>query len=206
MQSFFTTKNTILVILGAIAVVAITMYIRQGHTVNPTATTKSNDMLITESISPSSSATIPCKQRAYTAAEIETGLKKLSSEAYKVVAEEGTEPPFRNAYFDNKEAGIYVDVVTGRPLFSSTAKYDSGTGWPSFYEPLPEANLTLKTDSLLGFERTEVRSEAGHLGHVFNDGPSEYGGKRYCMNSLALRFVPKAEMEAQGYAAYLDLF
>ena len=144
--------------------------------------------------------------RTYTDAEIETGLKKLSPEAYKVVAEEGTEPPFKNAYFDNKEAGIYVDVVTGRPLFSSAQKYDSGTGWPSFYEPLPEANLTLKTDSLLGFERTEVRSEAGHLGHVFNDGPTEHGGKRYCMNSLALRFIPKEEMAAAGYAAYLNLF
>ena len=146
------------------------------------------------------------KARTYSAAEIETGLKKLSAEAYRVVAEEGTEPPFRNAYWDNHEEGIYVDVVTGRPLFSSVQKYDSGTGWPSFYEPLPEASLTLKTDTFLGFERTEVRSEAGHLGHVFNDGPKEHGGQRYCMNSLALRFVPKTEMAAQGYAVYLDLF
>lgn len=158
-----------------------------------------------ETIAPAA-ATSPYIPRVFTAAELEAGLKDLSPDAYKVVAEEGTEPPFKNAYFDNKAAGIYVDVVTGRPLFSSTHKYDSGTGWPSFYQPLPEANLTLKTDTFLGFERTEVRSEAGHLGHVFNDGPTEHGGKRYCMNSLALRFIPKEEMAAAGYSAYLNLF
>ena len=144
--------------------------------------------------------------RTFSAAEIEAGLKKLSPEAYKVVAEEDTELPFKNAYFNNEAPGIYVDVVTGRPLFSSTNKYDSGTGWPSFYQALDGANLTLKTDTFLGFERTEVRSEAGHLGHVFDDGPVEHGGKRYCMNSLALRFIPKAEMEKQGYGTYLNLF
>lgn len=160
----------------------------------------------TVSVEAEPTSTASYTPRTFTTAEIEAGLKKLSPEAYRVVAEEGTEPPFKNAYFDNKEAGIYVDVVTGRPLFSSAQKYDSGTGWPSFYEPLPEANLTLKTDSLLGFERTEVRSEAGHLGHVFNDGPTEHGGKRYCMNSLALRFIPKEEMAAAGYATYLNLF
>lgn len=146
------------------------------------------------------------QQRLFTAVEIEAGLKKLSSEAYVVLAQEGTEPPFHNEYWNNEESGIYVDVVTGRPLFSSLQKYDSGTGWPSFYAPLKEANLTLKTDSFLGYERTEVRSEAGHLGHVFDDGPPEHGGKRYCMNSLALRFIPKDQMAGEGYAAYLDLF
>jgi peptide methionine sulfoxide reductase msrA/msrB len=159
-----------------------------------------------ESVPAPASPSVMYAPRDYTSAEIESGLKKLSSEAYKVVAEEGTEPAYRNAYWDNKAAGIYVDVVTGRPLFSSEHKYDSKTGWPSFYEPLSEANLTLKTDNILGFERTEVRSEAGHLGHVFDDGPAEYGGKRYCMNSLALRFIPKEEMAAQGYGAYLALF
>lgn len=147
----------------------------------------------------------PYSPRAFSAAEIEAGRQKLSAEAYAVVANEDTESPYKNAYYDNKKAGIYVDVVTGRPLFSTKQKYDSGTGWPSFWAPLEGANLTLKTDSLLGLERTEVRSEAGHLGHVFNDGPVEYGGKRYCMNSLALRFIPKENMTAEGYAAYVKL-
>ncbi len=144
--------------------------------------------------------------RVFTAAEIESGLKLLSSEAYKVVAEEVTEPAYKNAYFDNKAEGIYVDVVTGRPLFSSTHKYDSGTGWPSFYQPLEGADLELKSDTILIYERVEVRSESGHLGHVFNDGPSEYGGKRYCMNSAALKFISKTDMEELGYGAYLYLF
>jgi peptide methionine sulfoxide reductase msrA/msrB len=142
--------------------------------------------------------------RTFTAAEIEAGLKTLSPEAYKVVAQEGTEPAYKNAYFDNKEAGIYVDVITGRPLFSSKHKYDSKTGWPSFYQPLPDANLELKSDTLLIYERVEVRSESGHLGHVFDDGPVEHGGKRYCINSLALRFIPLADMERLGYGKYID--
>jgi peptide methionine sulfoxide reductase msrA/msrB len=141
--------------------------------------------------------------RTFSTAEIEAGLKTLSPDAYKVVAQEGTEPPYKNAYWDNKEEGIYVDVVTGRPLFSSKHKYDSKTGWPSFYQALPDANLELKSDTLLIYERVEVRSESGHLGHVFDDGPQEHGGKRYCINSLALKFVPKADMERLGYGAYL---
>ena len=142
--------------------------------------------------------------RTFTAAEIEAGLKLLPPDAYKVVAQEGTEPAYKNAYWDNKEAGIYVDVVTSRPLFSSAHKYDSKTGWPSFYQALEGANLELKSDTILIYERVEVRSESGHLGHVFDDGPTEYGGKRYCINSLALRFIPKADMERLGYGAYLS--
>lgn len=142
--------------------------------------------------------------RQFTTVEIEAGLKKLSTEAYKVVVNGDTEPPYKNAYYDNHEEGIYVDVVTGRPLFSSAHKYDSGTGWPSFYQALDGSNLITKTDTFLGYSRVEVRSEAGHLGHVFDDGPVEHGGKRYCMNSLALRFVPKEAMSNEGYAAYLN--
>lgn len=146
------------------------------------------------------------QERMWSSEEIAAGLKKLSPEAYKVVAQEGTEAPYKNAYHDNKEAGIYVDVVTGRPLFSSTHKFDSGTGWPSFYQPINDTDIIYKTDTSLFGERTEVRSESGHLGHVFDDGPSEHGGKRYCMNSAALKFIPKIDMEKMGYTAWLDLF
>jgi len=144
--------------------------------------------------------------RQFSEAEIEASLKTLPSEVFKVVAKEGTEPPFENPYWDNKEEGIYVDVVTGRPLFSSVHKYDSGTGWPSFYQSLEDANLKLKEDKKLFSTRTEVRSESGHLGHVFDDGPIEHGGKRYCLNSLALKFIPKADMKRLGYGKYLGLF
>ena len=146
------------------------------------------------------------QERTWSSEEIAAGLKKLSPEAYKVVAQEGTEAPYQNAYWDNHEEGIYVDLVTGRPLFSSTHKFDSGTGWPSFYKPLDDANIIYKTDTSFFGERTEVRSESGHLGHVFDDGPEDKGGKRYCMNSAALRFISKTDMEKMGYEAYLYLF
>lgn len=150
-----------------------------------------------------SAQTLVYTGRTYTSAEIEAGLKLLPPDAYKVVAQEGTEPAYKNAYWNNKEEGIYVDVVTGRPLFSSKHKYDSNTGWPSFYQSLDGADLELKSDTLLIYERIEVRSESGHLGHVFDDGPKEHGGKRYCINSLALKFVPKADMEKLGYGSYM---
>jgi peptide methionine sulfoxide reductase msrA/msrB len=162
------------------------------------------DFLESEQAQAELPAAIVYVPRVFSQAEIEAGLKKISSEAYEVVVNEDTEAPFKNAYHDNKAQGIYVDVVTGRPLFSSAHKYDSGTGWPSFYQPLEGANLVTKTDTLLGHSRVEVRSEAGHLGHVFDDGPVEHGGKRYCINSLALRFIAKDSMEREGYTAYLD--
>ena len=133
--------------------------------------------------------------------------KKLTPEQYKVTQHEGTEPPFHNAYWDNHEPGIYVDVVSGEPLFSSLDKFDSGTGWPSFTRPLEPQNVTTKTDTRLFMRRTEVRSKVAdsHLGHVFDDGPAPTG-LRYCMNSASMRFIPVSSLEAEGYAQYLPLF
>lgn len=135
-------------------------------------------------------------------------IKKLTPIQEYVTQHDGTEPAFDNEYWNHKEDGIYVDVVTGDPLFSSTDKFDSGTGWPSFTKPIEETALQTKADNKLWMERTEVRSSEGdsHLGHVFPDGPQDKGGLRYCINSASLRFVPKDKLEEEGYGAYLSLF
>jgi methionine-R-sulfoxide reductase len=134
--------------------------------------------------------------------------KKLTTEQYDVTQNAATETPFHNPYWDNHAPGIYVDVVSGEPLFSSLDKYDSGTGWPSFTRPIEPSNIVEKTDSTLFMNRTEVRSKHGdsHLGHVFDDGPKQAGGLRYCMNSASLRFIPAKDLKKEGYGEYAKLF
>ncbi|MES2953108.1 MAG: peptide-methionine (S)-S-oxide reductase MsrA [Patescibacteria group bacterium] len=152
-------------------------------------------------------AAVPKKEGYdYTDEEIAELLKNLDPLAYHVVAESGTESPFDNAYWNNKAEGIYVDIVTGKPLFSSTHKYDSGTGWPSFWRTIDDDSVTMLEDNSLSTTRTEIRSDGGHVGHLFLDGPVEEGGRRFCTNSASLRFVPKADMEKEGYGEYLYLF
>ncbi|GAA4218088.1 peptide-methionine (R)-S-oxide reductase MsrB [Sphingomonas endophytica] len=136
----------------------------------------------------------------------EEALAKLTPEQFYVTQQSGTERPGTGEYLGNKRAGIYVDIVSGEPLFASTDKYESHCGWPSFTRPIDSARVTELHDATHGMVRTEVRSAGAdsHLGHVFEDGPRDRGGLRYCINSAALRFVPREEMEAEGYGAYLD--
>jgi methionine-R-sulfoxide reductase len=135
-------------------------------------------------------------------------ISHLSPEEFQVTQRNGTEPPFENAYWDHDEPGIYVDIVSGEPLFSSLDKFDSSCGWPSFTKPVEADNVEERTDRSLGMSRTEVRSSHGdsHLGHVFDDGPKDAGGLRYCINSASLRFIPLDELEGAGYGKYLELF
>jgi peptide-methionine (R)-S-oxide reductase len=138
----------------------------------------------------------------------EAAISKLTPSQFTVTQESATEPAFDNEFWDKKEAGIYVDVVSGEPLFASLHKFDSGCGWPSFTIPLEGANVVEQEDQSHGMIRTEVRSAHGdsHLGHVFEDGPLEEGGLRYCINSAALRFIPYEDLEAEGYGKYKAIF
>jgi peptide-methionine (R)-S-oxide reductase len=135
-------------------------------------------------------------------------IARLTSEQFRVTQEGATERAFSNAYWDNKEPGIYVDIVSGEPLFASVDKYDSHTGWPSFTKPIVRRNIAEREDRSYGMSRVEVRSTHAdsHLGHVFDDGPRDRGGRRYCLNSAALRFVPLADLEREGYGEYRELF
>jgi peptide-methionine (R)-S-oxide reductase len=136
----------------------------------------------------------------------EEAVSRLTPEQYRVTQESATEYPGTGEYLHNKQPGIYVDIVSGEPLFASSDKYESGCGWPSFTKPIEKANVKELRDASHGMIRIEVRSAHGdsHLGHVFNDGPRDRGGLRYCINSASLRFIPKDRMEAEGYGAYLD--
>jgi methionine-R-sulfoxide reductase len=135
-------------------------------------------------------------------------ISKLSPEQYRVTQQNGTEMPFQNEFWNNKEPGLYVDIVSGEPLFTSLNKFDSGCGWPSFTKPIEPDNVVENSDTSHGMVRTEVRSSHGdsHLGHVFDDGPRSEGGLRYCINSASLRFIPLDKLEAEGYGSYRNLF
>ncbi|ATP40100.1 peptide-methionine (R)-S-oxide reductase [Solibacillus sp. R5-41] len=138
----------------------------------------------------------------------EQRLKELTELQYYVTQQQGTEPPFRNEFDQHFEQGIYVDIVSGKPLFSSKDKYDAGCGWPAFTKPLDVPEVTEHFDSTHGMRRVEVRSKTAdsHLGHVFPDGPKEYGGMRYCINSAALRFIPVSKLQDEGYGEYVAYF
>ena len=133
-------------------------------------------------------------------------ITKLNAEQYRITQENGTEKPYTGQYYENNQPGIYVDIVSGEPLFSSSAKYDSYCGWPSFTKPIIKENIVERQDASYGMNRIEVRSKYAdsHLGHVFNDGPEEAGGLRYCINSAALRFIHRDDMELEGYGKYLS--
>ena len=197
-----TTLSLVLIIFGIVAVQggSMTSTMNDEHDMKRS----SDDMMMNESKTPQESEKAMSQSEIPSDAELREILTPLQ---YKVTRKDGTEPPFNNAYWDNHEPGLYVDIISGVPLFSSRDKYDSGTGWPSFTRPLNPDQVVEKEDRSLFSVRTEVRGKLSdaHLGHVFPDGPAPTG-LRYCMNSAALRFIPVADLEKEGYGEYRELF
>lgn len=155
-----------------------------------------------------SSSLIAAENQSISEKKYQKNIKNLTPIQKQITQKNGTEPAFRNEYWNNKKEGIYVDVASGQPLFSSNDKYDSGTGWPSFTKPISQIYVTEKTDRAYGMKRVEVRSKDAdsHLGHIFEDGPQDRGGMRYCINSAALKFIPKEDLQKEGYGEFAKDF
>ncbi len=210
-RSFIRDKRTGIGALG-IVLVGVILLVVQTHVSSQNTLKKAAVLQRTQETSQPADTTAFANYQKPSDSELRS---KLTPEQYDITQKDGTETPFKNLYWHSKEVGIYVDVVSGEPLFSSREKYDSGTGWPSFTKPISAKFVTTKQDTLLGYSRVEVRSKYAnsHLGHLFDDGPTTLDqsggadptGLRYCMNSASLRFVPKAQLSEQGLSAYESL-